>query len=61
MLVICKFFLGRLCACSFFGLTVSLVLGSRYEIPSDSYARESCGFLIVLERSGIMDNDNTKI
>ena len=34
----------------FFGLTVSLVLGSRYVIPSDSHAGESSGFLIVSKR-----------
>ena len=34
-----------------FGLTVALVLGSRYVIPSDSHAGESCGFLIVSEMS----------
>ena len=34
----------------FFGLTVSLVLGSRYVIPSGSNIGESSGFLTVSER-----------
>ena len=35
----------------FYGLTASLVLGSRYVIPSDSHAGGSWGFLIVSEMS----------